>query len=154
MSVQGTRTILNTQTLSVEDNFIEVNLQSDGSETAQYAGLHINRGTSATSVNSNNWTNDNVGNSGGGVEWIFASSTDFDNAWNYGGVAKRMAHVYEIYTNDGNFSLSLQGSSFVLDCSSGSGANQQQTIGSFDAQRNQTMNSGWSLTWKEKTQMM
>jgi hypothetical protein len=44
--VNGTTTTLNTQTLSVEDNIVEVNLQSDGSETAQTGGIEINRGTS------------------------------------------------------------------------------------------------------------
>lgn len=42
--VNGTTTTLNTQTLSVEDNIVEVNLQSDGSETAQTGGIEINRG--------------------------------------------------------------------------------------------------------------
>ena len=44
LTVTGTTTTLNTQTLSVEDNIVEVNLQSDGSETAQTGGIEINRG--------------------------------------------------------------------------------------------------------------
>ena len=46
LTVTGTTTTLNTQTLSVEDNVIEVNLKSDGSETAQTGGLEVNRGSS------------------------------------------------------------------------------------------------------------
>ncbi len=48
--VNGTTTTLNTQTLSVEDNIIEVNLKSDGSETAQTGGLEINRGVGLTEI--------------------------------------------------------------------------------------------------------
>jgi hypothetical protein len=44
LTVTGTTTTINTATLSVEDNIIEVNLQSDGSETAQTGGLEVNRG--------------------------------------------------------------------------------------------------------------
>ena len=46
LNVTGTTTTINTATLSVEDNIIEVNLQSDGSETAQTGGLEVNRGNS------------------------------------------------------------------------------------------------------------
>mgnify|MGYP000102931101 CR=1 FL=1 len=49
--VNGTTTTLNTQTLSVEDNIIEVNLKSDGSETAQTGGLEINRGQASAYYN-------------------------------------------------------------------------------------------------------
>lgn len=48
--VNGTTTTINTQTLSVEDNIIEVNLKSDGSETAQTGGLEINRGVGLTEI--------------------------------------------------------------------------------------------------------
>lgn len=44
LTVTGTTTTLNTQTVSVEDNIIEVNLKSDGGETAQTGGLEVNRG--------------------------------------------------------------------------------------------------------------
>ena len=44
LTVKGTTTTLNTATVSVEDNIIEVNLKSDGSETAQTGGLEVNRG--------------------------------------------------------------------------------------------------------------
>jgi hypothetical protein len=44
LNVTGTTTTINTQTLSVEDNIIEVNLKSDGTETAQTGGLEVNRG--------------------------------------------------------------------------------------------------------------
>ena len=46
LNVTGTTTTINTATLSVEDNIIEVNLQSDGTETAQTGGLEVNRGIS------------------------------------------------------------------------------------------------------------
>ena len=45
LTVNGTTTTINTQTLEVEDNIIEVNLASDGTETAQTAGIQVNRGT-------------------------------------------------------------------------------------------------------------
>jgi|13_taG_2_1085334.scaffolds.fasta_scaffold20297_2 hypothetical protein len=44
LTVNGTTTTINTQTLEVEDNIIEVNLASDGTETAQTAGIEVNRG--------------------------------------------------------------------------------------------------------------
>lgn len=49
LQVNGTQTILNTQKLEVEDNIIELNLKSDGSETAQTSGIEINRGEDAES---------------------------------------------------------------------------------------------------------
>jgi len=51
LNVTGTTTTINTQTLSVEDNIIEVNLKSDGSETAQTGGIEVNRGESVASIN-------------------------------------------------------------------------------------------------------
>jgi hypothetical protein len=45
LTVTGTTTTLNTTTVSVEDNIIEVNLQSDGSATATTGGLEVNRGS-------------------------------------------------------------------------------------------------------------
>ena len=51
LTVNGTTTSLNTQTLEVEDNIIEVNLTSiDGSETAQTGGIQVNRGKVAETV--------------------------------------------------------------------------------------------------------
>jgi len=50
LTVTGTTTTLNTQTVVVEDNIIEVNLKSDGSESAQTGGIQINRGESPASV--------------------------------------------------------------------------------------------------------
>ena len=45
LTVSGTTTSLNTQTLEVEDNIIEVNLvPTTGAETAQTGGLQVNRG--------------------------------------------------------------------------------------------------------------
>lgn len=45
LTVTGTTTTINTATLNVEDNIIEVNLQSDGSATADTGGLDVNRGS-------------------------------------------------------------------------------------------------------------
>lgn len=45
LTVSGTTTTINTQTLEVADNIIEVNLASDGTETAQTAGIQVNRGS-------------------------------------------------------------------------------------------------------------
>lgn len=53
LTVTGTTTTLNTQTVVVEDNIIEVNLKSDGSESAQTGGIQINRGETAATVTSN-----------------------------------------------------------------------------------------------------
>jgi hypothetical protein len=50
LTVTGTTTTLNTQTVVVEDNIIEVNLKSDGSESAQTGGIQINRGEAVVSV--------------------------------------------------------------------------------------------------------
>lgn len=44
LTVTGTTTTLNTTTVSVEDNIIEVNLSSDGDATATTGGLEVNRG--------------------------------------------------------------------------------------------------------------
>ena len=49
LTVEGTNTIINTTTLSVEDNFIECNRTvSAASGMPTYSGLVINRGTSST----------------------------------------------------------------------------------------------------------
>ena len=49
LTVNGGTTTLNTQTVVVEDNIIEVNLKADGGESAQTGGIQVNRGaTSAT----------------------------------------------------------------------------------------------------------
>lgn len=50
LSVAGTTTTIDTETLVVEDNIIEVNLKSDGTETAQTGGIQINRGEAVASV--------------------------------------------------------------------------------------------------------
>lgn len=44
LTVTGTTTTLNTTTVSVEDNIIEVNLSSEGDATATTGGLEVNRG--------------------------------------------------------------------------------------------------------------
>jgi hypothetical protein len=51
LTVTGTTTTLNTQTVVIEDNIIEVNLRSDGTESAQTGGIQINRGETIVSVN-------------------------------------------------------------------------------------------------------
>jgi hypothetical protein len=46
LTVNGTTTTLNTQTVEIEDNIIEVNLaHTTGNETAQTGGLQVNRGS-------------------------------------------------------------------------------------------------------------
>lgn len=45
LQVDGTTTTVNSTTVEVEDNAIEVNLKSDGAATANTAGLIVNRGT-------------------------------------------------------------------------------------------------------------
>ena len=51
LTVTGTTTTLNTQTVVIEDNIIEVNLKSDGTESAQTGGIQVNRGQAVASVN-------------------------------------------------------------------------------------------------------
>lgn len=46
LTVTGTTTTLNTQTVEIEDNIIEVNLApTTGNETAQTGGIQVNRGS-------------------------------------------------------------------------------------------------------------
>lgn len=45
LKVKGSTTIVNTTTVEISDNIIELNLANDDSETAQSSGLNINRGT-------------------------------------------------------------------------------------------------------------
>ena len=47
LTVKGNTTTLETQTLAVEDNIIEINIASDGSSTADTAGIEVRTGTSA-----------------------------------------------------------------------------------------------------------
>ena len=71
LTVGGQTTTLNTETVLVEDNIIELNMKSDGDETAQTSGIQVNRGagsagTSTETIASNftsvvfNKTGDNV----------------------------------------------------------------------------------------------
>lgn len=55
LKVTGETTIVNTQTIEVSDNIIELNLAEDGGETAQSSGIQINRGLQTTS-NTNNYS--------------------------------------------------------------------------------------------------
>ena len=50
LNVTGTTTTINTQTLNVKDNIIEVNLKSDGSENAQTSGIQVNRGVGSAGL--------------------------------------------------------------------------------------------------------
>ena len=50
LTVTGTTTTLNTETLNVEDNIIEVNLKSNGTETANVGGIEINRGQNPKTI--------------------------------------------------------------------------------------------------------
>lgn len=47
LKVSGQMTVVNTQTVEVSDNFLELNKAEDGTETAQTSGININRGDSA-----------------------------------------------------------------------------------------------------------
>lgn len=50
LTVTGTTTTLNTQTVVIEDNIIEVNLKSDGTESAQTGGIQVNRGLGSSGL--------------------------------------------------------------------------------------------------------
>jgi hypothetical protein len=82
LTVTGTTTTLNTQTVVVEDNIIEVNLKSDGSEYAQTGGIQINRGQAVASVTETlgiDITNFQVVDSGGyvtSISWVQDNSTN------------------------------------------------------------------------------
>ena len=69
LKVTGETTIVNTQTVEVSDNIIELNLASDGGETAQTSGIQINRGESQQSIVSNY--------SYGTFTWDSAETEDF-----------------------------------------------------------------------------
>jgi len=56
LNVTGTTTTINTQTLNVKDNIIEVNLKSDGSENAQTSGIQVNRGTGSLGLSTATFT--------------------------------------------------------------------------------------------------
>lgn len=56
LNVTGTTTTINTQTLSVKDNIIEVNLKSDGSENAQTSGIQVNRGVGSAGLSTATFT--------------------------------------------------------------------------------------------------
>ena len=50
LKVKGSTTIVNTTTVEISDNIIELNLANDDSETAQTSGLNINRGKDGAGV--------------------------------------------------------------------------------------------------------
>lgn len=66
LTVGGQTTTLNTETVLVEDNIIELNMKSDGDETAQTSGIQVNRGNGQVAIPSFTATNFNVA-SGSGV---------------------------------------------------------------------------------------
>lgn len=45
LTVKGSTTVVNTTTVEISDNILELNLANDDSETAQTSGLDINRGS-------------------------------------------------------------------------------------------------------------
>lgn len=54
LNVKGETTIVNTQTIEVSDNIIELNKASDGSSVANTAGIEINRGSTTDNTDPNN----------------------------------------------------------------------------------------------------
>lgn len=50
LEVQGSTTIVNTQTVEVSDNFIELNKSSTGTVVAQESGIEINRGSTVAQL--------------------------------------------------------------------------------------------------------
>lgn len=50
LEVQGSTTIVNTQTVEVSDNFIELNKSSTGTVVAQESGIEINRGAGGVEI--------------------------------------------------------------------------------------------------------
>ena len=51
LTVDGTNTVMNTSTLSVEDNIIEINRNiSSNSGMPNFSGLKVNRGNASTST--------------------------------------------------------------------------------------------------------
>ena len=128
LQVNGTRTILQTQTLEVEDNIIELNLQSDGSETAQTAGIEINRGTNTSSVT---------------ADTGFTGTLTFNQAYggsSYGEFAGTYtATGYQIYSNNNTFRLARLAN----------GTND--VVASNDSDIMNTLNDGWAITNVVKT---
>lgn len=82
LTVTGTTTTLNTQTVVVEDNIIEVNLKSDGSESAQTGGIQINRGETVATVTETlgngiaNFSVSNTGNLVYSLHWVADTISD------------------------------------------------------------------------------
>ena len=137
LTVNGTTTTINTRNLNVEDNIIELNLQSDGTETAQTAGIHINRGSgsagtstetlasSFTSVAFNktgdNVTSIDVTNSSGTINYTYSGSS-FELSALQGNFNKDNGY----YDSAANFSIQIEESSdqlsrvYLVDDSDGS----------------------------------
>jgi hypothetical protein len=87
LTVDGTQTIINTTTLSIEDNIIELNRNiSSAAGMPSYSGLKVNRGETSTTTEQNlYWVWDETfaddgttiyGNAGGAWTAFKASSTD------------------------------------------------------------------------------
>jgi hypothetical protein len=123
LQVNGTRTILQTQTLQVEDNIIELNLKSDGSETAQTAGIEINRGAGTPITANTGFTGTlpfTPGNDNGTVYGDFGGAYD--------------ATGYSIYSHSDTFHL--------VNLSAGT----YDTVASDKNDIMNTLNDGWVIT--------
>ena len=154
LKVTGKTTIVDTQTVEVSDNIIELNLASDGGETAQTSGIEINRGSQSTSNannydNSTNWsfkgktmggyssdeiprTIDTIGNSNnsfnGSALWFSYHISDFDGLGNTLRLLFRADNNIELKVDDG-----------------GSSTLTSQVIGTWSS-TGLVMASGWSIS--------
>ena len=141
LKVTGETTIVNTQTVEVSDNIIELNLAEDGGETAQSSGIQINRGLQSTS-NINNYTaqdwlggintapnsQDEVARTINGNTWLKFSKVDGSYIWQL------------LFKQDNTIELIK----YVPSLPSGEQPDPQQ-IGTWTSSAI-TMNDGWSLS--------
>ena len=86
LTVGGQTTTLNTETVLVEDNIIELNMKSDGAETAQTSGIQVNRGVGLTEIE--------VSGFGKFIEDI-GSNYDLSNTINGGSVDGKETYTLE-----------------------------------------------------------
>lgn len=164
LKVTGKTTIVDTQTIEVSDNILELNLAEDGGETAQTSGLSINRGIGTTTIDHVNnpylYDGTEIG-SGAPYEWSASgnvavqdfpqSSVDSTNRtlrtmysvrnpnWSY--------NLWDLAFSSGNILLRKN-----IDTNGTTGNNwtQQHTIGTYDESTGViTMIEGWTLTLKE-----
>ena len=106
LKVTGKTTIVDTQTVEVSDNIIELNLASDGGETAQTSGIQINRGNSPAPTATDHYvevtsvTNYNDGN-GSDINGYWSFTNDTYNSPNFDtGSGGNPAWVTEINEGD------------------------------------------------------